>query len=146
MALYTQKFIAADYLAKVQTQTHFFLRPLVGRAVRNGEREEWTKGVGMRKPAKLERREERNTQLGRMKRKYSERESGKLRRWVRVVELSAYSSPLSLLSLVRLCHSEFSTFESRGNRGFLGKDVHRFLLSDRPFEQQPTWQSEPYYA
>lgn len=45
MALYTQKFIAADYLAKVQTQTHFFLRPLVGRAVRNGEREEWTKGA-----------------------------------------------------------------------------------------------------
>lgn len=26
MALYTQKFIAADYLARVQTQTHFFLR------------------------------------------------------------------------------------------------------------------------
>lgn len=39
MALYTQKFIAADYLAKVQTQTHFFLRPLVGRAVWSRQRE-----------------------------------------------------------------------------------------------------------
>lgn len=43
-------------------------------------------------------------------------------------------------------HSKFSAFESRGSRGFPGKDVHRFLLLDRPFEQQPTWQSEPYYA
>jgi len=33
MALYTQKFIAADYLARVQTQTHFFLRPFVRWAV-----------------------------------------------------------------------------------------------------------------
>lgn len=47
MALYTQKFIAADYLAKVQTQTHFFfLRPLVWRAVsrekgKNEQRGSW---------------------------------------------------------------------------------------------------------
>jgi len=38
MALYTQKFIAADYLARVQTQTHFFLRPLVRRAVMEEKR------------------------------------------------------------------------------------------------------------
>lgn len=51
----------------------------------------------MRKPAKgRERRSETDTQLRRMKRRYSERESGKLRRWVRVVELSPYSFPLSL--------------------------------------------------
>lgn len=43
-------------------------------------------------------------------------------------------------------HSRFSAFESRGSRGFPGKDVHRFLLLDRLFEQQPTRQFEPYYA
>lgn len=34
--------------------------------------------------------------------------------------------------------SGLCAFESRGSRGFPGKDVHRFLSSDRPFEQQPT--------
>lgn len=68
MALYTQKFIAADYLAKVQTQTHFFqsLDGLLGTERGKNER----RGL-----AKLERREERDTQLGKMKRRYSERES-----------------------------------------------------------------------
>lgn len=38
--------------------------------------------------------------------------------------------------------SGLCAFESRGSRGFPGEDVHRFLSSDRPFEQQPTWKTE----
>lgn len=66
-----------------------------------------------------------------------ERERGgeKLRRWV--VELSIHSAHPSPPTRSGLC-----AFESRGSRGFPGEDVHRFLSSDRPFEQQPTWKTE----
>lgn len=64
-----------------------------------------------------------------------EREGEKLRRWV--VELSIHSAHPSPPTRSGLC-----AFESRGSRGFPGEDVHRFLSSDRPFEQQPTWKTE----
>ena len=77
------------------------------------------------------------------RRRHAGRESEKLRRWARVVELSIHSTLLSLsLAPSPPTRSGLCAFESRGSRGFPGKDVHRFLSSDRPFEQQPTWKTE----
>jgi len=97
MTLYTQKFIATDYLARVQTQTHFFLRPLVRRVAWGGKRRyEWREPLSERERGERER----EFNIGRNKietrvswGRYSERESGKLRRWARVVELSACFLP-----------------------------------------------------
>lgn len=51
----------------------------------------------------------------------------------------------SLPSRPPLTHAPgLCAFESRGSGGFPGKDVHRFLSSDRPFEQQPTWKTETH--
>lgn len=51
----------------------------------------------MRKLVKKRKRKKQTRSSGRMKRGYNEWESGKLWRWVRVVELSAYPFPLSSL-------------------------------------------------
>jgi len=146
MALYTQKFIAADYLARVQTQTHFFLRPLVRFAGKEkNERGESSEGSATEEGRGLMKETAECDPLGDEQAIPRAREQKSPRRRVRVVELSARSfpsiSPLILLSALPV-HPRFSAFESRGSWGFPGKDVHRFLLSDRPFEQQPTWQSE----
>lgn len=143
MALYTQKFIAADYLAGVQTQTHFFPRPLVKRDTgvvrrRGGRMSEESKELkGSRTKARARRR--RNSRGGgKIKRRYSgarERKAPTMGAGRRV----CYVSPLRSFPPTHSGGRGFSAFESRGSRGFPGKDVHRFLLSDRPFEQQPTW-------
>lgn len=122
MALYTQKFIAADYLARVQTQTHFFLRPLVRRVVRERERvrgsmseesHRWKEGEVERGWVWYKEKQDRNATRGWDEGRCSERESGKHRRWARVVELSACSLPL----LVRPCIQDSPPLERRGSEG-----------------------------
>lgn len=77
MALYTQKFIAADYLAGVQTQT---LLPSATRetSVARGIGDGQERAKLSARRVRARERDEMEEQLGRAKRRYCEREGGKL--------------------------------------------------------------------